>query len=65
MQILAVRGVRQQLHWHRNPGWRYAPIPDLMLQSAWPQGLRQVTARELLFELQVFPRPIRTCRTAA
>jgi predicted TIM-barrel fold metal-dependent hydrolase len=54
-QIPGVRGIRQQLHWHPNPAWRYAPTPDLMLQPAWQQGLRRVHAHNLLFELQVFP----------
>jgi predicted TIM-barrel fold metal-dependent hydrolase len=31
----AVRGIRQQLHWHPNPAWRYAPVPDLMLHPGW------------------------------
>jgi predicted TIM-barrel fold metal-dependent hydrolase len=51
----AVRGIRQQLHWHRNPAWRYAPVPDLMLDPRWQRGLREVTRRGLHFELQVFP----------
>lgn len=51
----AVRGIRQQLHWHPNPAWRYAPVPDLMLHSGWQRGLREVARRGLHFELQVFP----------
>ncbi len=49
-----VRAVRQQLHWHDNPTYRFAPRPDLMNDPAWRRGLRQVEARGLLFELQVF-----------
>jgi len=50
-----VRGIRQQLHWHRNPAWRFQPTPDRMRDPAWQRGLRAVTQRGLLFELQVFP----------
>jgi predicted TIM-barrel fold metal-dependent hydrolase len=49
-----VRAIRQQLHWHANPAYRFAPRPDLMNDAAWRRGLRQVEARGLLFELQVF-----------
>src|SRR5207253_3995551 len=37
------------------PAYRFAPTPDGMLDPAWQRGLRQVAARDLLFELQVFP----------
>lgn len=53
--IASVRGIRQQLHWHENPAYRYAERPDLMLDPAWQRGLAEVTRRGLLFELQVFP----------
>lgn len=49
-----LRGVRQQLHWHPNPAYRFAKTADEMLRPDWQRGLREVTARELLFELQVF-----------
>jgi predicted TIM-barrel fold metal-dependent hydrolase len=51
-----IRGVRQQLHWHTNPAFRFQPTPDLMLDPRWARGLRAVAARGLHFELQVFPR---------
>jgi len=49
------RGVRQQLHWHANPLYRFAPVPDLFLDPQWQRGLAQVQERGLIFELQVFP----------
>ena len=55
MAVGPVRGVRQQLHWHVNPVFRYQPKPDLMLDPRWSSGLRAVAARGLHFELQVFP----------
>lgn len=52
--VAPVRGVRQQLHWHRNPLYRFASRPDMMLDSSWQRGLKEVMARGLHFELQVF-----------
>jgi predicted TIM-barrel fold metal-dependent hydrolase len=49
-----LRGIRQQLHWHEKPLYRFAARPDLMNDPAWRQGLREVEKRRLLFELQVF-----------
>lgn len=50
----ALRGIRQQLHWHENAAWRFAARPDLMNDAAWRSGLAEVERRGLLFELQVF-----------
>lgn len=49
-----LRAVRQQLHWHANPAWRFAARPDLADDPAWRRGLRAVGRRGLAFELQVF-----------
>ena len=49
-----LRGVRQQLHWHATPLYRFAARPDLMNDPAWRAGLREVEKRGLSFELQVF-----------
>jgi predicted TIM-barrel fold metal-dependent hydrolase len=48
------RGIRQQLHWHANPAYRFAADPRLMNEPAWRKGLAQLGERGLLFELQVF-----------
>lgn len=48
------RGIRQQLHWHENPAYRFASRPDLMNDAAWRRGLAAMGERGLLFELQVF-----------
>jgi len=50
----AFRGIRQQLHWHPNPTYRFAPRPDLMNDPVWRRGLGELCDRGLLFELQVF-----------
>lgn len=49
-----LRGIRQQLHWHERPLYRFAARPDLMDDEAWRRGLGEVAGRGLLFELQVF-----------
>jgi predicted TIM-barrel fold metal-dependent hydrolase len=49
-----LKGVRQQLHWHENPNYRFASRPDVAADKAWRHGLSQLAPRGLLFELQVF-----------
>jgi predicted TIM-barrel fold metal-dependent hydrolase len=49
-----LRGIRQQLHWHETPLYRFAARPDLMDDPPWRRGLGEVARRGLLFELQVF-----------
>ena len=48
------RGIRQQLHWHENPLYRFAPRPDVMKDADWRRGLAQLADHGLLFELQIF-----------
>jgi len=49
-----LRGVRQQIHWHDNPQYRFAGRPDMAADAAWRRGFAEVGKRGLLFELQVF-----------
>jgi predicted TIM-barrel fold metal-dependent hydrolase len=49
-----LKGVRQQVHWHENPNYRFARRPDVTADSAWRRGLSELAPRGLLFELQVF-----------
>ena len=49
-----MRGVRQQLHWHENPQYRFAPAPDQMNTAAFRKNLARLADRGWLFELQVF-----------
>jgi predicted TIM-barrel fold metal-dependent hydrolase len=49
-----LRGIRQQVHWHEKPLYRFATRPDLTDDPAWRRGLGDVARRGLLFELQVF-----------
>ena len=54
-----LRGIRQQLHWHENPLYRYAARADIMDESSFRAGMHTLAARDLLFELQVFARQMR------
>jgi predicted TIM-barrel fold metal-dependent hydrolase len=54
MKYPRLRGIRQQLHWHEKPLYRFAARPDLMDDEGWRRGLAEVARRGLLFELQVF-----------
>jgi predicted TIM-barrel fold metal-dependent hydrolase len=49
-----LKGIRQQLHWHENPSYRFTARPDVMAEEAWRRGLGQLAPRGLLFELQIF-----------
>src|ERR1700722_16573143 len=53
-KLPAVRGIRQQLHWHKNPQYRFARRPDVMNDEDWRRGLAMLADHGLLFELQIF-----------
>src|SRR5665213_3148619 len=53
-KLPATRGIRQQLHWHENPQYRFAPHPDVMEDRDWRRGLAMLADHGLLFELQIF-----------
>ena len=65
MRFRNMRGVRQQLHWHENPRYRFAPQPDLMNSPQWRRGLQEVADRGLVFELQVFAGQMPDCAVLA
>jgi predicted TIM-barrel fold metal-dependent hydrolase len=50
----ATRGIRQQLHWHENPQYRFAPRPDMMNDAVWRRGMALLAEHRLLFEIQIF-----------
>jgi predicted TIM-barrel fold metal-dependent hydrolase len=60
-----LKGIRQQVHWHENPNYRFAPRPDVMADDAWRRGLAQLAPRGLLFELQVFTSQMALAATLA
>ncbi len=49
-----VRGIRQQLHWHRNPMYRFASRPDLAADPVVQSNVGRLADYGLAFELQVF-----------
>jgi len=49
-----MRGTRLQLHWHENPQYRYAPVPDRMNDPVFQRNLARIADYGWLFELQVF-----------
>jgi predicted TIM-barrel fold metal-dependent hydrolase len=53
-QLPSVRGIRQQLHWHQNPQYSFAPRPDQMNDVGWRRGVAMLAEFDLVFELQVF-----------
>ena len=52
--IPIMRGIRQQLHWHKNPLYCFQPAPDLMNQSTWRNNFARIQEYGWSFELQVF-----------
>jgi predicted TIM-barrel fold metal-dependent hydrolase len=53
-KLPATRGIRQQLHWHEDPRYRFSPRPDVMNDKDWRRGLAMLAEYGLLFELQIF-----------
>ncbi len=49
-----MRGVRQQLHWHDNPQYRFASGPNEMGSATFRKNLAKLADHGWLFELQVF-----------
>lgn len=49
-----VKGIRQQLHWHVNPKYRFASVPDIMMDQNWRRNFSILNDYGWLFELQVF-----------
>lgn len=49
-----VKGIRQQLNWHKNPALTYTKRPDLMADAQFVSGFARMRDHDLLFELQVF-----------
>jgi predicted TIM-barrel fold metal-dependent hydrolase len=49
-----MRGVRQQLHWHENPQYRFAPTPDQMNTPMFRKNFARLADYGWLFEIQVF-----------
>ena len=53
-KIPLVRGVRQQLHWHANPMYRFASRPDLPADPLLQRNVARLADYGFAFDLQVF-----------
>jgi len=49
-----VRGVRQQLHWHETPAYRFANRPDLCADPTLRRNIAHLSEYGWSFDLQVF-----------
>jgi len=49
-----MRGARQQLHWHENELYRFAPRPDMMNTAVFRKNLAHLAEYGWHFELQLF-----------
>jgi predicted TIM-barrel fold metal-dependent hydrolase len=49
-----LRGIRQQIHWHENPLYRFAPKPDVADDATFRRNFAALEDYGLSFELQVF-----------
>ncbi len=53
-QFSLLRGIRQQLHWHENPLYKFAAAPDVMTDPQWRAHFALLQDYDWSFELQVF-----------
>jgi predicted TIM-barrel fold metal-dependent hydrolase len=53
-RVPLMRGIRQQLHWHENPQYRFASRPDQMNTPGFRRNFAKLEEYDWLFELQVF-----------
>lgn len=49
-----MRGIRQQFHWHKNPGYRFASRPDLPADPGVRKNVSYLADYGWAFDLQVF-----------
>jgi len=49
-----VRGIRQDLNWHADPRFCFAPRPDLMTDAQWLRNFSYLADHDLSFELQIY-----------
>ncbi len=52
----AMRGIRQQFHWHENPLYRFAPSTDLARDPKVMRNVAHLSEYGWSFDLQVFAR---------
>lgn len=60
-----MRGVRQQLHWHENPLYRFAPHANLALDPVVQKNVARLADYGWSFDLQVFDQQMPGARQLA
>jgi predicted TIM-barrel fold metal-dependent hydrolase len=50
-----MRGIRQQLHWHKNALYRFAKSPDLARRPELHRNVGHLAGYDWSFDLQIFP----------
>ena len=50
-----LRGIRQQIHWHENEAYRFAPNTDVAADATFRRNIAHLGDYGLSFDLQVFP----------
>jgi predicted TIM-barrel fold metal-dependent hydrolase len=58
-RLPSTRGIRQQIHWHENPQYRFAPYAEVMRDPNWRRSLAHLDKHNLLFEIQLFTSQMR------
>lgn len=53
-KIPLVRGIRQQMHWHKNPMYRFAKSPDMARDSVFQRNIGYLAEYNWVFDLQLF-----------
>jgi len=54
-QFKSIRGIRQQLHWHEKPEYRFAQSPNLAGNRTFQSNVALLAEYGWCFDLQVFP----------
>ena len=54
-QFPLMRGIRQQLHWHEEPMYRFASRPDLGSDETVQRNVARLADYDWAFDLQLFP----------
>jgi predicted TIM-barrel fold metal-dependent hydrolase len=54
MRYPRFRGIRMQLHWHKNEMYRFAATPDLADDETFRRNFARLADYDLTFDLQVF-----------
>jgi len=54
MEYSAIRGIRQDLNWHKDPFYRFCDDPNLMQDRTWSKNFKLLQKNALSFDLQIY-----------